>query len=329
DLTNRICEAEQADGGKSFLVGMNDTAVWEIADVGGGIDPSVLAQGILCAHLSSSIGPAVGNVVRSSNDRTLILAALLQDVGMVCLPRRRSHNSEPSADNSEPSADNSEPSAEGDVKTKRLHPLWSAALVQGIRHSGQELPRLVAEHHENLLGCGFPHGLRARQLTPRSRFLAVVSSFVERVRAVLQPARESGLCEALRLENAVESGCRTLAERVRFGELDPRITTAFLEQVRMLSQVERSRFDSTPQTADSTPPFRNSRVEQIPEKTDAEESAASPIDGLRPPDGAPPKPKFLRRFNRSSVNVLFSQQGSTGAAKSPGRLISVLNPNAE
>ncbi len=59
------------------------------------------------------------------------------------------------------------------------HPAVGAALFGSIRGAPVELPMLVAQHHEQLDGGGFPSALRARDILPDAAILATAARFVE------------------------------------------------------------------------------------------------------------------------------------------------------
>lgn len=95
----------------------------------------------------------------------LVLAALLQDVGRL-------------------------PVTAGGLSARVLrgkrsewleeqHPTIGAALFGSIRGAPIELPMLVAQHHEQLDGGGFPRALPARDISPDSAVLAAAVRFAQ------------------------------------------------------------------------------------------------------------------------------------------------------
>ena len=62
---------------------------------------------------------------------------------------------------------------------EQQHPAVGAALFGSIRGAPVELPMLVAQHHEQLDGGGFPRALAAREILPESAILATAGRFAE------------------------------------------------------------------------------------------------------------------------------------------------------
>jgi hypothetical protein len=62
---------------------------------------------------------------------------------------------------------------------EQQHPAIGAALFGSVRGVPIELPMLVAQHHEQLGGGGFPCALAARNILPESAILAAASRFAE------------------------------------------------------------------------------------------------------------------------------------------------------
>lgn len=59
------------------------------------------------------------------------------------------------------------------------HPDLGADLLKDCSQVPEMVVRLVREHHENALGTGFPHGLKAEQLTRCSGILSLAERFCE------------------------------------------------------------------------------------------------------------------------------------------------------
>jgi hypothetical protein len=95
----------------------------------------------------------------------LVLAALLQDVGRLPVgpggsSTRVLHGQRPDW-------------------LEQQHPAIGAALFGSVRGAPIELPMLVAQHHEQLDGGGFPRALAASAILPESAILAAASRFAE------------------------------------------------------------------------------------------------------------------------------------------------------
>lgn len=95
----------------------------------------------------------------------LVLAALLQDLGRVSV--RYGRLSMGAA--VEPRTD----------WLDRQHPAIGAALFGTVRGGSVEFPMLVAQHHEQLDGGGFPRALANRDILPDAAILATACRFVE------------------------------------------------------------------------------------------------------------------------------------------------------
>jgi hypothetical protein len=95
----------------------------------------------------------------------LVLAALLQDVGRLAV-------------NAGGLSTRMLPGHKSDWLEEQ-HPTMGAAMFGSIRGAPIELPMLVAQHHEQLDGGGFPRALAARDILPESAILATASRFAE------------------------------------------------------------------------------------------------------------------------------------------------------
>ncbi len=108
----------------------------------------------------------LGNDQRQPNSLSrLVLAALLQDVGR--LPVQPGRLSIRVSRGQRPEW------------LEQQHPAIGAALFGTIRGVPVELPMLVAQHHEQLDGGGFPRALGARDILPESAILATAGRFAE------------------------------------------------------------------------------------------------------------------------------------------------------
>jgi HD-GYP domain-containing protein (c-di-GMP phosphodiesterase class II) len=145
----------------------------------------------------------------------LVIAALLQDIGLLRLEER--HDRTPSQ-------------LEVDKPVAyRRHPLISAALSASLSNYAVDLPFLIAQHHERCDGIGFPEGHRSDRLSAPSRFLAIAVRFVELTHVATIPASTD--ISAYLTTNAYHSVARQLRREAEQGELDRSLTSAFLERL--------------------------------------------------------------------------------------------------
>lgn len=68
-----------------------------------------------------------------------------------------------------------------------VHPHVGRLLIEQLTNYPPEVSRAVAEHHERLDGSGFPHRLRAEQLSPLGRLLAVTDATLAALRHDAHP----------------------------------------------------------------------------------------------------------------------------------------------
>lgn len=90
-----------------------------------------------------------GNGCSKEDLKTIAVAALLHDIGKVCIPV--SVIEKPG----ELTVDERE--------SIRLHPFYGAVLLQGLGF-GQRVVRAVLQHHERLDGSGYPLGLTRKEM---------------------------------------------------------------------------------------------------------------------------------------------------------------------
>lgn len=199
---------------------------------------TALSHGIHTATLAARWMTSAG--IPQTAFETLIVGALLKDIGFVTLARR--HQMEPAE------------LLTRDVAAFRSHPLHGAALAAGLRRSASDLPAIVAEHHERLNGIGFPHSLRARRLTRTSRFLQLVSRFVEHVLDARIPA-DGMPPQAAPVSAAVEFACARLQQSTDLGRFDPAMTRQVVEQVRAVETPVREVSSSPPERIVPAPKF--------------------------------------------------------------------------
>lgn len=113
--------------------------------------------GILCGRLASGMA--------WSTERTVdaILAGLVHDVGMACLP-------------DDPGAKPGPLSPEERAELHR-HPTLGAQLLEALPPRWSWLSRAVLEEHERMEGQGYPRGLKGEAIDPLARVLAVADVF--------------------------------------------------------------------------------------------------------------------------------------------------------
>jgi HD-GYP domain-containing protein (c-di-GMP phosphodiesterase class II) len=124
--------------------------------------PQEPARFVACHSLT--VAQVIARVARQDPDlraRPLepVLAALVHDVGMLCVPVQVLCHAGPLDD--------------AQRRSIESHVRASAALAVRLLPSGAWLAEAVAAHHERLDGTGYPDGLREHQLTPLTRLLAV------------------------------------------------------------------------------------------------------------------------------------------------------------
>jgi putative nucleotidyltransferase with HDIG domain len=59
----------------------------------------------------------------------------------------------------------------------RKHPILSVQEIKEIKKIPPVVPQIIIQHHENLLGTGFPAGLRSNDMTQGAKILAVANDF--------------------------------------------------------------------------------------------------------------------------------------------------------
>jgi len=161
--------------------------------------PSLLhaiSAGIMTARLIASCSDVLPSVDFDIDQ--LMMAALLQDVGLVLLEKRCGH--------SPIQLEQIQPAE------YELHPRYSAALAAGVQGCSTQLPELISQHHERLDGTGFPHQLQSKQLPEQSQYLAVSSAISAAIH------RSQILIEIQRLH-----------QRAMFGEYNLTYTTTLLD----------------------------------------------------------------------------------------------------
>ena len=117
-------------------------------------------------------------------------AGLWHDIGYIAIPGTLRFGATPPAEGSE---------------RNRLHPYFAERLMQRVPGLAG-IGATIAEHHERLDGSGFHRGIRARDLSPASRLLAVVEAYQNLIenrpfRVTLTPRQA-----AMKLREAVTEG---------------------------------------------------------------------------------------------------------------------------
>jgi HD-GYP domain-containing protein (c-di-GMP phosphodiesterase class II) len=173
-------------------------------------EPMIYANGIQSARL---LAFAAGQMFDWTDQlELLVIAALLQDVGLLRLEER--HDLTPTQ------LEIDKPEA------YRRHPQISAALSAALTDYAVDLPLLIAQHHERCDGIGFPEGQRSDRLSAPSRFLAIAVRFVELTQRETTPkSTDIGVYLTTKAYQAAAQQLRREAEQ---GELDRLLTGAFL-----------------------------------------------------------------------------------------------------
>ncbi|GAB4145146.1 MAG: hypothetical protein Tsb009_17220 [Planctomycetaceae bacterium] len=242
-------------------------------------DP-VYRQGIASACVLSALWPTMRLPYRDVE--SLLLGALLQDIGFVALERR--YSCLPSE------------LAESKASAFRRHPRWSAAMCSGLKRCSVDVPMLVGQHHERLNGIGFPQGLRGHRLSMASRFLQIVSCFVEMVHEKLVKVEHHDFQSILPLLSAIRDAAEFILNRARYGEFDVSLAERFSSQILAETEISEfreadnfNRIHSEAGFRDSFESFENSTS---PETEDSSPTAKNDESSL---SGTIPTPKFIRR----------------------------------
>ena len=67
-----------------------------------------------------------------------------------------------------------------DVKTYKMHPEISAAVLEPFGYSGP-IRKIISQHHERMDGTGYPNGLKEEDIIDASKILITVDAFNEMV----------------------------------------------------------------------------------------------------------------------------------------------------
>lgn len=172
-------------------------------------EPAAYARGICTAQLLAYATPRM--FAWSDRTELLVIAAMLQDIGLLLLERQYKLPSDQLA------------VAEPDAY--RQHPNLSAAVAGAIDDYAVDLPAIIAQHHERNDGTGFPNGVRSNQLSAPSRLLAIASRYIELTdETAANDSSESPIASA-----AIAAS--QLWREAKQGELDAMLTADLLEQL--------------------------------------------------------------------------------------------------
>ncbi|HTK75682.1 MAG TPA: HD domain-containing phosphohydrolase [Gemmataceae bacterium] len=133
--------------------------------------PAKAESGWLARHAAAhslTVAQVVARLVRHDSETPRlgmlpVLAALLHDAGMVTLdPEAVAHP---------------DPLSDAQRRIVERHPQAGAELVARHIANAGALPEHIRTHHERLDGSGYPAGLRAQQIGPLARLLAVADVY--------------------------------------------------------------------------------------------------------------------------------------------------------
>lgn len=124
-------------------------------------DADLLTHSIDVCVLSLVVGKQQG--LLEEQLETLGVGALLHDIGKTRLPRnllRKSSGYNPQTQ-----------------KLLHEHPRLGVSFLAANKELGPEVLRIIAEHHEQADGSGFPEGYTAEKLSPLSQIVAIVNLY--------------------------------------------------------------------------------------------------------------------------------------------------------
>ncbi len=162
-LVDRVCdEVRRTPVLRAFtpVSGLALTAVVESQTAGS--DAATFVEGLTTARV---LAWSLGDDCRLS-DRLplLVLAGMFQDVGKLSIAARRAAAPQ---------------RAEEARWLDHQHPAIGAALFGSVRGVPAELSVIMAQHHEQLDGNGFPRSLIAAEMLPEAAILATATRFAE------------------------------------------------------------------------------------------------------------------------------------------------------
>ena len=153
-----------------------------------------LKSPVIAGHsraVGALVDAAAGAARMAQRDRAVLRrAALWHDIGYIAIPGTLRFGAAPPAESSERS---------------RLHPYFAERLMQRVPGLSA-IGAMIAGHHERLDGSGFHRGVRASELSPPGRLLAVVEAYQNLIedrpfRVTIGPQQA-----ALKLREAVREG---------------------------------------------------------------------------------------------------------------------------
>ncbi len=125
--------------------------------------PPLYSQSVTCAILCGLLTRVLG-WTNERHAHTLVMGALLRDIGMNLLPIHL-QSLPPSEMN------------EDQLHTYRQHPVLGAELLKKVPNLPGEVVTIVQQHHENGRGTGFPTGRAAHQIFAMARIVTLVDEF--------------------------------------------------------------------------------------------------------------------------------------------------------
>jgi len=182
-------------------------------------EPAVYSKAISTANLIAWTAHHSDMMLEGTEE--LMAAALLQDCG--CLLAINGAQKSGQWEQSEQLLANQE------------HPRWSAAMMQKLLPASSQLAAMVAQHHEQLDGNGYPNKLTGHSLYSGSRLLALINRFIELCHAV-------SIDQLSACENPLElyhNPASQLFREAELGQWDLPMTTSFLKCLALPTQLSR------------------------------------------------------------------------------------------
>ena len=126
-----------------------------------------------------------GNMI---DERQLAAAVYLHDLGMVFIPTEQWSQKLSLDPNNSPEL--------------HEHPSWAADYLRRIEGDWQEAAKMVAQHHENLDGTGYPDGLTSQDIHPGAKLLKILDTFFFMTHGSVDASNRSATVRALSAINA-------------------------------------------------------------------------------------------------------------------------------
>lgn len=127
----------------------------------GGYMKQSISAGIIAVLIAKQMGWTL-----ETNHEKLLLACLLQDVGLKELPKELL----------------TKPRHELNAEERSLfetHPYRGVEILRSISDIPEEICSVVYEHHENAIGSGFPRRLRDLKMNPLAKVVSLANAFCE------------------------------------------------------------------------------------------------------------------------------------------------------